>query len=1042
MKHLLLVLTILFFSGKASAQSDPLPAQCEGVGSNEETPMFAQSCAKTSTLWSSNARYVPSPTARSIQVRANFIIIQKIDGTGNFQDIPEHRAFLDDWFDRCNGRLSNLWGTSNCSPLVNDLKVQIVPNWIFLPDPNPTEFNWNNDNEPDIYKCPDSDWWLNGLDATINTNGSIPRGINVYLTVDGSIYNQLVVLGTIDDPEAVGMPYWWCSEQPSKTNLTAPSRISVPNLFLKYWWFQNHPNHPKINHPFSVSREWLVAEGGVLAHEFGHSFIDCYVHKSGCSNHLMVASGGNHDIMLEDDAGCIHRNLALSNLRQFIDCSATYNPPDNQQSSSTYDRIVTTNELWDIDMRLYSNVTVRTGATLTVSCKIQMPHGGLIKVERGAKLIIDGGTITRANTCSPSQYWSAIAVAGNNAKVQPVPTATLAADDAGVVILKNQGMLEGSVVGVTTQRIPAVHEPQYWGGVVDVNDFTFRDCRKGVEFMQYQFPNRSKFLKAKFVRSAIGTSYAGVSIWDTDGILFEECTFANMAQNGIITWDAVFNVKQKNKFSGSPIAILAGASAPLFGQIQVGVLGLKADNRNKFVDNVVGIKATANSKVEIFSNDFDNSNFDVAIKGTTQSALTDNSFKNSAAGNQFEDTGDNSNQTLCNTYTGNTVGTNIVGGNPGFLFRQESFATLSYDLFLEGEALNPGEIQMLQGITGGARWNYFSTIKPENIKTSTVQPNNHTVPFFYYHPDPAIDARLKPKCAQNETCVPNSNFHNIETTGGSYSNCMLPAPPSGNPPCLARPCLDTLRLLIAQKEGLYAQNPTDVLRAELQVLVAQRELATDELIREYIGADDWASVETLLAEDLNPANRRRLVGAKLQQEQFAAASTLLQAFPQNTPDDQYFVQVQTVNVARLSDPEFVLSSTQEASLLAVAEAASPEAGYAQTLLGILTGRVFMPKLPDLGTERSVEQGSTLATTGLETSPNPVSDLLLVRVPRATVSQTLELWSPATGTLAQRAETTGREAISLPVRHLPAGLYLLVLREQGAVVNHRKVIIQH
>lgn len=1041
MKHLLFILIAILAANWASAQTDPLPVHCEGPSEAEESASLAPSCAKTSTLWSSNARHVPNPNARSIRVRANFIILQKIDGTGNFQDIPEHRAFLDDWFNRCNERFANLWGTSNCSPLVTDVKVQIVPNWIFLPDPDPTEFNWNNDNNPGGFECPNTTtWWLNGLDAAINSNPAIPRGINVYLTVDGSVYNELVVLGTINNPEQNGMAYVWCSEWPSKTNLSKPSRISIANLFLKYWWFQNHPN--VIGVPFTTSREWLVAEGGILAHEFGHSFIDCYVHKSGCSNHLMVQSGGNHDIMLEDDAGCIHRNLALSNLRQFVDCDETYNPFNTPQSSTTYDRVVTTNELWDIDMRLYSNVTVRTGATLTVSCKLLMPQGGLIKVEQGARLVVDGGTIMRANTCSPTQYWGAISVAGNNAKIQPIPTAALATDDAGVVILKNQGILEGAVVGVTTQRIPGVYEPQFWGAVVDVNDFTFRDCRKGVEFMKYDFPNRSKFSKATFTRTATGSSYAGVSIWDTDGILFEECTFANMAQNGIITWDAVFNVKQKNRFSGSPIAILSGASAPLSGQIQVGVLGLQGNNRNKFENNVVGIRATANSKVEIFSNDFDNSNFDIAINGTTQSAITDNTFKNSAAGNQFENTGDHSNQNLCNTYTGNTVGTNIVGKNTGFLFRQEDFATLRHDLFIEGFPSVPGEIQMLQGITGGARWNYFSSGKPENIKTSTVSPHDTTIAFFYFHPDPAIDARLKPKCPLNETCVPKSNFYNWQTGGGAFgNNCMFSSPPE-NPPCATRPCLDTLRLTISQKAAQYAQNPTDALKGELQALVTQREYITDELIREYRDSDDWASVETLLNEDLNPANRRRLVGVKLQQKQHAAAGILLQAFPQNTTDDQYFVQVQSVNVARLSDPEFTLSEAQETALLAVAEAPSPEAGYAQTLLGILTGRTFMPRLPDLDTERSAEPDKAVASSGLEVSPNPVGDLLRVRLQPSAIQQTLELRALATGALVQSVDVSGQESLTLPVRHLPSGLYLLVLREQGAVVAHQKVIVQH
>ncbi|MBK6904096.1 MAG: hypothetical protein IPH04_15180 [Saprospirales bacterium] len=143
MKLLILISALFLLINRSAAQaSDPIPVQCAGVSEFEEPEeLLAPNCSHTSTLWSSNARHLPHPDARSIHVRANFIILQKIDGTGNFQDIPEHRAFLDEWFDVCNERLGNLWGSSNCSPLIEDAKVQIVPNWIFLPDPNPTEWN-------------------------------------------------------------------------------------------------------------------------------------------------------------------------------------------------------------------------------------------------------------------------------------------------------------------------------------------------------------------------------------------------------------------------------------------------------------------------------------------------------------------------------------------------------------------------------------------------------------------------------------------------------------------------------------------------------------------------------------------------------------------------------------------------------------------------------------------------------------------------------------------------------------------------------------
>jgi hypothetical protein len=340
---------------------------------------------------------------------------------------------------------------------------------------------------------------------------------------------------------------------------------------------------------------------------------------------------------------------------------------------------------------------------------------------------------------------------------------------------------------------------------------------------------------------------------------------------------------------------------------QMVVLGTTTDYTNNVffkqhsASEIPQIGATANSKVEIFSNDFMDFDFDVAINGTTQSAITDNFFAAQSAGNQFESTGINSNQTLCNRYQGNIVGTNIVGKNTGFLFRQEDFATDKHDLFIEGPDSNPGQIPMLQGTLGGARWNSFSIGKPENIKTSTVAPNDSTIHFIYFHPDPANDPTAKPKCSLNDACVPHSFFTNVKTGGGIYSGCTFPAQ-SPLTPCVTKPCLDAVRAQIIQKTAQYSANPTTQLAAELQDLVTQREYITSDLVRGYVALNNWATVETLLNEDLNPANRRRMVGAKLEQKQFTASNSLLQNFPQSNLDDQYFVQVQNINSARLSNP--------------------------------------------------------------------------------------------------------------------------------------------
>ena len=94
-----------------------------------------------------------------------------------------------------------------------------------------------------------------------------------------------------------------------------------------------------------------------------------------------------------------------------------------------------------------------------------------------------------------------------------------------------------------------------------------------------------------------------------------------MVDNGIQSWDAVFTVNKKNKFGGSDYGILAGATMPLQGQIAVGQLGQTGTDRNVFKNNVHGIKGMTNSRVLIYSNDFENSNFDVVLDGYAFSTI-------------------------------------------------------------------------------------------------------------------------------------------------------------------------------------------------------------------------------------------------------------------------------------------------------------------------------------------------------------------------------------------------------------------------------------
>jgi hypothetical protein len=126
--------------------------------------------------------------------------------------------------------------------------------------------------------------------------------------------------------------------------------------------------------------------------------------------------------------------------------------------------------VWDNMKLLNRDVIVRTGASLTITCEVRMGEGKRIIVRRGARLVVDKGKITKL--CDGK--WGGIAVHGNANKIQPDPQAgQQASDDAGIVIIKNNSLIEYANTAISTSA------PDYfwdynaqtsrWGGLIQAS---------------------------------------------------------------------------------------------------------------------------------------------------------------------------------------------------------------------------------------------------------------------------------------------------------------------------------------------------------------------------------------------------------------------------------------------------------------------------------------------------------------------------------------------------------------------------------------------
>jgi hypothetical protein len=81
--------------------------------------------------------------------------------------------------------------------------------------------------------------------------------------------------------------------------------------------------------------------------------------------------------------------------------------------------LISGNIIWDKDHEVFGDIKVQNGSQLTIqNSTIKLPEGKKIVIERGGKIIINGGKIT--NSCG--NIWSGIEVHGNSNVAQAPST--------------------------------------------------------------------------------------------------------------------------------------------------------------------------------------------------------------------------------------------------------------------------------------------------------------------------------------------------------------------------------------------------------------------------------------------------------------------------------------------------------------------------------------------------------------------------------------------------------------------------------------------
>lgn len=281
----------------------------------------------------------------------------------------------------------------------------------------------------------------------------------------------------------------------------------------------------------------------VCYHEHGCDYndpnnIDAYLQRF-CTNNFMGASrspnnGGEGYYMSPKQLGRAHRTLHLSNsMARYTSGFYAEQPWE-----------ITSNETWDFEIQMYQDILIKSGNTLTITCKLKMVKDARIIVEPGAKLVVDGGIITRANLYS-GPYWKGIEVHGDVSKGQNQ-------NDQGVVEIKNDALIEYAHEAIYLAERISDWGKAYssFGGYVIASNSTFLNCRRVCSFYPYanltsngfEKNNASQFNKCEII---INDDYPfpskplGITMWGVNGVQIRGCKFLNEAASQSFRGDAI-----------------------------------------------------------------------------------------------------------------------------------------------------------------------------------------------------------------------------------------------------------------------------------------------------------------------------------------------------------------------------------------------------------------------------------------------------------------------------------------------------------------------
>lgn len=688
-KKIFLASTVLFM-GNLYAQTGDWKCGFTDFPDEEKTA----SCSANSSTFLNKYRLKETYTADKSEIgiktmHINMVIIQKGDGSGN-------------WNSSNLARINQVWDWVNMDlsasrppdypiqpvTVLSDTKVRVVVDGIyFIKDQTPDLAYYNGPGNGSTGYA--SNQSLNNFFLTNYPNAS--RAYNYFLT--GGVYPINGVAGFTD---SYGIQSFYRALPPMETD-------PVHDWNLAHHFAHELGHAIGLNHTYSSnfqncnpSNLDFLSDVYNLSQSCLPSCQVCTM-PAGALNNNIMGGGQSWAYISVLQTGLIHRTLMRTTGFNTIEG----NMRNHTTGYSSIPWTVSTNETWDFPIKMYQDLVVKPGTTLTIKCRVEfVPQASLI-IEPGAQVILDGGTLT--NEYYYNQMWKGVQVWGNyNQNQYPLSAPT----NQGKFSIINGGILENAEMGVRLWK------PDDWaktGGVVVTNDATFKNCGRAVEFMSYkntspsnssiELSNLSSFKNTNFI---INSNYLNdknsfqtfVSLFDVNGVNFVDCNFENQCtgltyspgyNKGIISLDAGYNVGASCS-SIQPVGTPCPPSDLNKSTFKNLSFGVEAQNSNStkvvkidqcdFINVVNGFKAESENNFIVTRN-----NFSLGSSNIIGAVSTNGITSNASSGYKIE-------ENIFSPSPGNTISStgvkiNSSGATSNRAYKN-TFNNLSYGNFLSG----------------------------------------------------------------------------------------------------------------------------------------------------------------------------------------------------------------------------------------------------------------------------------------------------------------------------------------------------------------------